>query len=105
VLLYDEQSKPRMIYRLYKSWETHAKENQISIPSLPVHILDEMCLITQADKIKDGTAQLHFNMATKDSKSDRIEMHVRLVSDEEVFGLTMLLDPVPTYVNAGGNHS
>ena len=105
VLLYDEQSKPKMIYRLYKSWETYAKQNQISIPSLPVYVLDELCLITQAKKLKDGTAQLQFNRATRDSKSDRIEMHIRLVSDEEeVFGLRMLLDPVPTYVN-DGNHS
>ena len=40
-------------------------------------------------------------MATRDSKTDQIEMHIRLVSDEEVFGLKRLLDPVPTYVNGG----
>ena len=101
VLLYDELSTPKMIYRLYKVWETYAKQDQISIPSLPVHLLDDLCLISHANKIKEGTAKIHFSMATRDTKTDRIEMHIRLVSDEEVFGLKMLLDPVPTYVNGG----
>jgi hypothetical protein len=105
VVLFDDQSTPKMIYRLYQVWESYAKDNTLTIPSLPVSTIDELSLITQAQNIRGGSAKIIFNSAIKDSRTDRLEMHLRMTMEGEVFGLRMHFDPIPTYVNDDCNDS
>ena len=99
IVLFDDLSKPKMIYRLFKVWESYAKDNTVTIPSFPVNVLDELSLITQANHIRQGSAKCTFLSAIKHFESHHLEMHIRLEMELETYGLRMLFDPVPTYVN------
>jgi hypothetical protein len=99
IVLFDDLSKPKMIYRLFKVWESYAKDNTVTIPSFPVNVLDELSLITQANHIRQGSAKCTFLSAIKHFESHHLEMHIRLEMELETYGLRMLFDPIPTYVN------
>ena len=99
VILFDEQSAPKMTYRLYQAWESYANDTTLTIPSFPVSTIDELCLVAQAQNIRDGHAACVFHSATKDIQTDRLEVHIRIALEKEIYGLRMHFDPIPTYVN------
>jgi hypothetical protein len=103
VILIDEQSTPKMTYRLYQAWESHANDKTLTIPPFPVSTIGELSLISQARNIRDGHAECVFHSATKDSQTDRLEVHIRIALEAEIYGVRMHFDPIPTYVNNDGN--
>ena len=98
ILLYDELSTPpKMTYRLYQVWESYAKNNTLSIPSLPVSAIEELGLVAHSQSIREGTARFVFHSSER--RTHRLEVHLRMEIKGEVFGLKMHFDPVPTYVD------
>ena len=100
ILLFDELSTPpKMTYRLYQVWESYTKDNTLSIPSLPVSTIEELGIVAHSQSIREGVARFVFHSSFHERQTHRLEVHVRMELKEEVYGLKMHFEPIPTYVD------